>query len=278
MTIRQNVMRPVKAAPESRETVVFVHCSASSPRQWDAIIDTLPPGYSAVSLELIGHGKRAPWPGRAALTLRDEARQIARTVHEIGAPVHLVGHSYGGGIAVQFADDHPDLLHSLVLAEPSCFHLLEQDPDNCHLAEEMRRLTDRINRRILAGAYFDAMRLFVDFWARPGTFDSLEERQQQSLARKSLMVAHHFAGLFAAPSTLASLAGLRVPALILCGTRSPAPARAITRLLARAMPAARHRTLAGANHMAPLERPDLVVPHIAANFSMLADLPPARTG
>jgi hypothetical protein len=40
--------------------------------------------------------------------------------------------------------------------------------------------------------------------------------------------------------------------LILCGTRSPRPSRAITRLLADTLTRARHRTIRSAGHMSPI--------------------------
>lgn len=266
MTVRQKLEGPIEPATGSCETVVFVHCSASSPKQWAAISGALPPGYAAVSFELIGHGHRAGWPGLGPMTLREEAVQIAKIVRDTGTPVHLVGHSYGGGIAVQFANDHPDMLRSLVLAEPSCFHLLEQSAEHRHLARDIRRLVDAMERQILDGDYFGAVRLFIDFWTGPGTFENMTDEHKQRLAQRSLLIAHHFAALFGAQSTLASLGNIRVPTLILCGTRSPAPSRAITRLLTRTMPDARHRTLKGANHMAPLDRPELVTPHLLAHI------------
>ena len=42
----------------------------------------------------------------------------------LGRPAHIVGHSYGGAVALQFASRHPRHLKSLTLIEPASFHLL----------------------------------------------------------------------------------------------------------------------------------------------------------
>src|SRR5262249_7516603 len=59
----------------------------------------------------------------------------------------------------------------------------------------------------------------------------------------------HFWSLIHEDTPLAGYAAVDVPTLILCGTHSPRPSRAITRLLANALPRARHRTIRGGNHM-----------------------------
>jgi len=50
--------------------------------------------------------------------------------------------------------------------------------------------------------------------------------------------------------------------LILCSTQSPRPSRAITRLLADALPRARHRTIRRGNHMSAITDPAAVNPVI----------------
>jgi hypothetical protein len=63
-----------------------------------------------------------------------------------------------------------------------------------------------------------------------------------------------------------------------CGTRSPAPSRAITRLLAETLPRARHRTIRNAGHMSPITDPAevnaLVVEHLLMNSAATCAHPP----
>ncbi len=73
--------------------------------------------------DLIGYGSLAnrTTPGGtdiAGLTLRDQAKNIVKYIrrNELG-PVHLVGHSVGGAIAVLIASDYPDLVASLTSVE-----------------------------------------------------------------------------------------------------------------------------------------------------------------
>jgi pimeloyl-ACP methyl ester carboxylesterase len=90
-------------------------------------------------------------------------------------------------------------------------------------------------------------------------------------------IAHHFWSLIEEKTSLAAYTAIDVPTLILCGTRSPAPSRAITRLLAETLPHARHRTIRGAGHMSPITHPaevnGLVVEHLLSNRTSICARP-----
>jgi hypothetical protein len=77
---------------------------------------------------------------------------------------------------------------------------------------------------------------------------------------------------------LSAYAAIDVPTLIVCGTSSPAPSRAITRLLAETLPRARHRTIRNAGHMSPITHPAevnaLVVEHLRMNSAATCAHPP----
>jgi pimeloyl-ACP methyl ester carboxylesterase len=55
-------------------------------------------------------------------------------------PVHLVGHSYGGLVALQVAVARPDLVRSLHLIEPPLFALVPDDPEAQAMNREARRI------------------------------------------------------------------------------------------------------------------------------------------
>jgi pimeloyl-ACP methyl ester carboxylesterase len=84
------------------EPVVFLHGVASSGAQWKRTADLLGDGFRLVAVDHYGHGRTDPWPDAPEnLTHDEEASLVAAVIEEVGPAVHLVGHSYGGGVALR---------------------------------------------------------------------------------------------------------------------------------------------------------------------------------
>ena len=229
-------------------------------------------------LDLWGHGNQGRWHGAGPLSLADEAAAIREACPD-GGPFHLLGHSYGGGVALRFALSHPERLRSLTLIEPSSFHILKAATESeAHLLDEIRAVAEAVNRGVLCGDYASGMQTFIDYWGGAGSWESLSNDKKSQFAQLAVHVAHHFWSLIEEKTPLAAYAGIDVPTLILCGTRSPAPSRAITRLLAETLPRARHRTIRDAGHMSPITHPAevnaLVVAHLLMNGAPTDMRPP----
>ena len=269
--------RLAAATPQAPDRVVLVPCSASSTRQWKALAEQLA-GFQPVPLDLWGHGNQIRWHGTGPLSLAEEAAAIHKACSD-AAPFHLVGHSYGGGVALRFALSHPERLRSLTLIEPSSFHILKAATGSeAHLLDDIRAVAEAVNRGVVCGDYASGMQTFIDYWGGAGSWDSLPDDKKAQFAQLAVHVAHHFWSLIEENTPLAAYAAIDVPTLILCGTRSPAPSRAITRLLAETLPRARHRTIRDAGHMSPITHPAevnaLVVEHLLMNGAPTDMRPP----
>ena len=256
-----------RAAAVPLQRVVLVHCSASSAKQWKRLTEDLT-GFQSVPIDLLGHGIANRWHGARPLSLSEEAAAILDACPD-AAPFHLVGHSYGGAVALRFALNYPERLRSLTLIEPSCFHLLKRAIGGIRLLEEIRTVADAVNRGVICGDYHSGMQTFIDYWSGAGTWESLPEGKKTQFAELALHIAHHFWSLITEATSLAAYTGVNVPTLILCGTHSPGPSRAIVRLLAEALPRARHRTVSDAGHMSPITHPAevnrFILEHLSKN-------------
>ena len=97
----------------------------------------------------------------------------------------------------------------------------------------------------------------------------LSDGKKTQFAQLALHIAHHFWSLIEEPTSLAAYAGINVPTLILCGTHSPGRSRTIVRLLAEALPRARHCTVPDAGHMSPITHPAevnrFILEHLSKN-------------
>src|SRR5262245_37060519 len=107
--------------------VIALHCSGGSASHWSHLAEALRGRHEVAAPEHYGSQDIGSWGGEHAFTLDDEAvRSIALIDRCDGDKVHLVGHSYGGGVALNIALARPNRIASMVLYEPTAFHLLRQ--------------------------------------------------------------------------------------------------------------------------------------------------------
>lgn len=241
--------------PDARPALVLLHSSMSSRAQWSDLIAQLEPRFRCIAVDLLGYGK-SPFPADigAAFSLAHEADAVnaALAAHlDPAEPFHLVGHSYGGATALRLARQMPARVLSLALFEPVAFHLL---PAHDAARMEIEAVVAQIMRAATAR---DATRLFIDYWNRPGVFDGLPAVQQDKLSGQIAKVKLDFQALLGEPATLADLAALDMPALVLSGLASPASTRRLAERLAAALPNASALQTKG-GHMAPISHAAVV--------------------
>ena len=110
--------------PAIRGRVIALHCSGASGGQWRPLGAALGRGCELLTPEHFGP-EVAGSTQLSCFALADEAvRSIALIDASVGK-VHLVGHSYGGGVALQVALARPARIASMTLYEPTAFHLLD---------------------------------------------------------------------------------------------------------------------------------------------------------
>jgi branched-chain amino acid transport system permease protein len=99
------------------EAVVFIHGYTGSLRDWEETFARLPADVRAIAIDLRGAGE-SDRPGNG-YTLQQYAEDIHLATQALGLDTFtLVGHSMGGGTAMQFAVTHPERLRRLVLVAP----------------------------------------------------------------------------------------------------------------------------------------------------------------
>lgn len=251
------------------ETVALIHASASSSGQWRSLAAVLAGDCRVVAPDLYGYGETGAWSGARRFALADEAALVEAAL-PAGA-VHIVGHSYGGAVALRFALQQPERVRSLVLIEPVAFHLLrEQAPheESRRLLRGLRTVASQIAKATANGNYRGAMARFVDYWNGTGAWKRLDPLLQADLARRVPKIALDFWAAMTEPTAPADYRRIKAPALVLRGSASPAPARRIAEIVARNLPRASLQTIEGAGHMLPLTHPDAVnraiVEHLSA--------------
>ena len=248
---------PITQTGGRRPTVVLLHSSASSARQWDALAQMLEPAFQVHAVEFHGHGAQPAWPGERPLTLADDAALAAPMLYEAGG-AHIVGHSYGGAVALKLATTHPHLVRSLIAYEPMLFRWLDGDGPWDLRRREFLSCGESTGRLLQQGDEAGAAQRFVDFWSGAGTWASLPGRQQSAIAGRMPAVHAHFVALINEPARRREIGQLPMPMLFLMGAQTVPVARRISALLRRALPSSEHQVLDGMGHMGPITHAEAV--------------------
>ena len=245
------------------EPVVLLHCTAGSGRQWADVAEALRSDFRVIAPDLCGYGGTTHWPGNGTFNLAVEADLVAALLDMLGKPAHIVGHSYGGAVALQFASRHPRYVKTLTLIEPASFHLLRDGDDIDERGfREISEIGNTVVNALNCGDYQGGMRRFVDYWGGAGAWDALPTSQQLALAARISKVALDFWATINDSMRQADLPYLEMPTLVVSGGRSPLPTRRICSHLARRIPDVTVRTVATAGHMLPFTHFKELVPLI----------------
>ncbi|HYT03912.1 MAG TPA: alpha/beta hydrolase [Gemmatimonadales bacterium] len=241
--------------------VVFVHGSLGTLDSWQPQIDAF-----ATRFRVIAYSRRYHWPNAAQLdgqeySLSVHADDLIALIESLGLErVHLVGSSYGAYVALRVTLQRPDLVRSLVLAEPPILPWLSRTPGGDSLLRGFDATVLQPARRAFARR--DSVEGLRRFWdgmtGRPGAFDALPEAARARLLRLAFELRLE---TLADPSDyLPALAckavgGIRSPVLLVTGERSPRMFHIITDELTRCLPAEEIVTVPGAGHASHADNP-----------------------
>lgn len=237
--------------------IVLLHSSMGSKSQWRSLMEHMRATHKLIAIDLHGYGDAAmpECPDRFSLT--DEVRLVQSKLAQVipqDEPYHLVGHSFGGGVALRLA--HADLkrISSLCLYEPTAFHLLgRNDP----VLEEIRTVARASAAAVSSGQHHDATEMFIDYWSGTGAYAALPPSRQALFSDLLPKVPLDFQALMNDPHHAFDYRRISAPSCLITGRASPDCAHAVATVLAAALPNSEtHKIDAG--HMGPLTHPAVV--------------------
>ena len=220
--------------------------------------------YRVIAADLYGCGKSPAWPADRPMWIDDQIALLAPVFERAGERFHLVGHSYGGAIALVAALGLKPRLASLVLYEPVLFAVLLRAEPESAAAREIVAVRDDV----VSGDSGAAAERFIDYWMGDGTWVATPEARRGTLVDAIKAQKPEWHSAFNEPTPLEAFAALDVPALLMTGTGSTAAARAVARLVGGVLPRVRIEELEGLGHMAPVTHPAAVnarIEHFLAN-------------
>lgn len=103
-----------RAGPSDAQSILLIHGLAGSSKTWDGVIEELAVDYDVIAPDLLGHGESAKPRGDYSLGAFASGLRDFLAVLDVRS-ASIVGHSFGGGVAMQLAYQHPHLIDRLVL-------------------------------------------------------------------------------------------------------------------------------------------------------------------
>ena len=251
-------------------TVLCLHASASAGRQWRQLAESLASRYRLLTPDLLGYGD-GEFARRARFSLDDEVEHVMAQLEGIDAPLHVVGHSYGGGVALRLALRYPEMVKSLTLYEPAQPLLLFEDGLHTSEAREVRRLREVfVGHATSTFGRWRAAREFVNYWSGAKAWNSLAAAQRRRITALVPKIAAEWDALFSASATLGDVSSLTMPVRILCGSKTRRTAKRVCELLEEQINSASLQRIDGVEHMAPLTHSHIVNPLIAEHLEAAA--------
>ena len=95
--------------------VIILHGLLGSSDNWRAISTRLSPNYKIYTLDLRNHGRSPHSEIMTYPAMADDLRELME--REKISECHVVGHSLGGKVAMQFATSHPERMSKLVIVD-----------------------------------------------------------------------------------------------------------------------------------------------------------------
>ena len=227
---------------------LMIHCSLAETGIWRAMGQCLSGELTVTAFDLPGHGRSAQWDARGEMGA--VCSDIAADFAQEHGPLDVIGHSFGGVVALRLAARRPDLVRSLVMIEPVFFAAgLRTRPDACreHLAEFAS-----FNAAMAANDLTAAARGFIGDWGGGRAWDSFSDTAQARITAQMPLIAaasptlYDDAGGLLEPGVLEAI---DIPALLLEGSETRRIIPAINAALADRLPRARRSVIKGAGHM-----------------------------
>lgn len=230
----------------SGPAILFIPGSFSTPAAWRPMQKLLPARYRMAATSLCGYGATEETRSLGDLGIDHEVRVVERVAVEFGQPVHLVGHSFGGTIALASAlAGRIDIL-SVAVFEANPLELVREQGGQAAY-DEVLRMSQAFEAAYDAGEE-DAAGRIIDFWGGAGVFDAMPDAVRDYCRKTAYANVLDWRSAFEFRASKRDYAGLEIPVLLVRGGNACPAMLQITDALEAALPNVRPAVVTGANH------------------------------
>ena len=227
-------------------TMVLVPGSCSTGAAWRPVIAAWGNRFRCVTTSLPGYGGTAERRAPGDASVSHEAEPLESVIRKAGVRVHLVGHSFGGLVALAVALRSRARLASLTIIEAPAVMMLAGSGEIEHI-----RAFDEMTTAYFAAfrdGKADAVETLIDFFAGAGTFASWPTRVRAYVMATTPVNILDWETAFDYSLTAAALAQVAVLTLVIRGGESHPAMQRVNEILSERMIRSRLATIEGAAH------------------------------
>ncbi len=233
----------------SGPALVLLHGGLADSRQWSRQLEELSDEFTVIAWDAPGCGESSDPPEHFSLS--DYADCLADFIKKLGLQKpHILGLSFGGGLAIEFYNRYPDIPRSLVLASAYAGWAGSLSPEEV----EIRRKNGVQQSNM-------APEKVVEKWLPTLFTDSVPIEAVEETA--SMMADFHPVGMramlraFAEADLRDVLPKISVPTLLLYGDEDQRSPLHVGRALHKKIPASEFIVMPGVGHVSNIEAPDI---------------------
>jgi pimeloyl-ACP methyl ester carboxylesterase len=243
-----------RAGPRGETPVVLLHAGVCDRRMWDPQWPALAAARDVVRLDLRGFGDSTERPAGALSPVDD----LVGTLDALGVDrCHLVGASFGAGVAVEAALARPERVESLLLSAPGGSLIAEA-------TDQLRAFFDAEGSALTSGDLDAAVEANLTTWVdgphrSPGDADPGVRETVRRMQRRAFEVSADWDDVEEHeldPPALERLGEVAVPTLVLVGALDVDAILDAARRVTEGIPGARRVDWPDVAHLPSLERPE----------------------
>ncbi len=242
--------------------LLLLHGSGAGRRFWHPLAERLGDSHRVLAPDLPGYGGR-PWTTADAQkgAITRDLEEAEAWLFEVGEPAHVLGHSYGGVLALAAAAKYGDWVRSVTVYEPTALDLAPS------LKRSLRRQSVEAGESQDPGA---VLALLIDFWRGEGSWAVMEPKEREHLLAHRKRIEAELAAVLATGHET-PLGEVEQPVLVLMGQHAHPAMAQIAEILVGALSRSRAAQVPGAGHWGPARHAERVAALVLEHLSDIDD-------
>lgn len=239
---------------DAGEPIVLVHGSWGDSGGWNYLLPHLSANNLVLKYDRRGHSKSESPGGNGKISEDVDDLAALIELHDM-SPVHIVGNSFGGNIALKLAGKRPEMISTIIIHDAPVVSLLKSN-SNSEILRELEQKVAVVLDLIDNGEHKEGAELFMEnIVFGPGSWEELPEESREKFVNNAVTFLDEQRDPQWMEIDKEALSEFTKPALLTYGENSEEFFRKITEKLHDLLPNSRKEPLKGMGHVPQLSHP-----------------------